>query len=264
MAFCAPPQLIPSDPPIFVTDDPGFESLVSSNMPDPDDLLSGLDALLNSPIGAIDDDLASLDTLDVLLAAATFTPGNWAAANIAPLLALYSTLGISGDALLAVLLGAIANTPAIPGVPPVPPDPGLDLETLCNECNEGEPSQVDINITELPGGENWPQPGTPGGGDCLDPQPSGGYAPGPCPSQQSPAPPPPPSYRHQSHHRIRILHRITLQTRAVTAAMVAVDPATMAAMPAPASWAATLEHRRATWQRLQLPHRRAILWWSTR
>ena len=42
MAFCAPPQLIPDDPPIFDTEDPGFEALVGGDMQAPEISLTGL------------------------------------------------------------------------------------------------------------------------------------------------------------------------------------------------------------------------------
>jgi hypothetical protein len=192
MGFCSPPQLIPEDPPIFASEDPGFEALVGSNMPDPDDLLDGLDAILSGPIGAIDDDVAALATLDVLLAAASFTPGAWTAANVTPLLALYASLGLAGDVLLAGLLSAIANIPTLPTVPPIPPDPNLTLEDLCGECSGEDLNNVLINITEVPG--QAPPPIVQSGGDCLNPQAGGGYAPGPCPSQTQQPPPdqPPP------------------------------------------------------------------------
>ena len=192
MAFCAPPQLIADDPPIFTTEDPGFEALVGSDMPDPDTLLDGLDAILGIPIGAIDDDVAALSTLDVLLAAASFTPGAWTAANVTPLIALYASLGAAGDVLLTALLSAIANLPVIPTVPAIPPDPGLTVEDLCGACEEGNITTISINTIDLGPGQ---APGSPSaGGDCLNPQAGGGYAPGPCPSQNNPNPPdnPPP------------------------------------------------------------------------
>ena len=192
MPFCSPPQLIAEDPPIFAPEDPGFESFVGSQLPDPDAWLQGLDAILNTPIGSLAADLAALSTLDTLIAAATFTPGDWAAANITPLLTLYATLGVSGDSALGVILGLLANMPVIPGVPTIPPDPGFTLEIQCGPCS-GESGPITIiNITDLPGGEGSPPAPPTGGGDCLNKQPSGGYAPGPCPSQGPPADAPPP------------------------------------------------------------------------
>lgn len=123
----------------------------------------------------------------MLLAAATFTPGAWAAANITPLIALYASLGAAGDVLLSGLLAAIANLPVIPTVPQIPPDPGLTLEELCAQCAPQVYQTTIINITEVEG--QTPPPIQQGGGNCLNPQPGGGYAPGPCPSQ-NPQPPP--------------------------------------------------------------------------
>jgi hypothetical protein len=191
MAFCPPPALIPSDPPLFAASDPGFGNTASGDLGDIDGFFSALDALLNLPLGAIDADLAALSTLDGLLAAAAYTPGAWLATSVAPLIAEYATLTLAGDAMQGVVMALLAAQAVVPEPPIPPPNPGMTLQDLCGNCNEGGTTIVEVMPDTLPGYNIGFDQGTPGGGNCLNPQAGGGYAPGPCPSETAPAPQPP-------------------------------------------------------------------------
>lgn len=186
--LCPQPKLISTDPPLFSPEDPGFEAAVSHDMPDPGELLSALDSILEAPLGAISNDLSALTTLDELLAAASFTRGAFDAAVIAPLLALYGTWTATGDALTAALAGAIAAAPGQLSPPSAPAEPEITADTLCGPCQPTYPQGSEVIIIPIESAPSTP-PGAPSGGaPCLNPTASGGYAPGPCPSQTTPEP----------------------------------------------------------------------------
>jgi len=211
--FCPQPTLIDTTQPIFEPEDSGLEHLVHGDMGDPDALLSTLDFLLNTPLSAIANDISALDTLDALLATASFTKGAFDAAVINPLIVEYATASVSGDALVLSLLTSISNPPSVPPPPSIPAVPPLTVEILCGPCvsaggggGGGGTEVIPPPLVYCPGygyihgpcippdtppaPSNTPIP--PGNQGCLNPSPGGGFVPGPCPQEPPPPPESPP------------------------------------------------------------------------
>lgn len=212
---CPLPQLLPTDGPSFPPEEPGLEGLVGQNLGDVETFFAGLDAILNLPLSSFSGDLATLQGLADLLSAASFTEGVYDAAVIAPLIAEYQALQVSGDALVLATLGQLAGGPSLPTVPEIPqePDPStIDIGVPSPGSGGGEvggipqppPSPgnncpgygfiqgpcvpIDAPPT-IPSQTPVPQPG----GNCLNPTPGGGYQPGPCPNEPQPQPEPAPA-----------------------------------------------------------------------
>src|SRR5271157_3539612 len=211
--FCPPPTLISTSEPIFEPEDPGFEAIVGNGLGNSDAFLSGLDAILAGPLGAIANDISALSTLDTLMAAASFVKGAFDATVIAPLIAEYATLSVAGDALMAALAAGLTSAPPIPSPPHIPSEPPLTVEILCGPCVSsvgggagGGGGVAPPPVTYCPGygyitgtciPSNTPpnippSPIPPGDQGCLNPSPGGGFVPGPCPQQPQPPPEPPP------------------------------------------------------------------------
>ena len=214
MGFCNPPALISTDAPIFDPEHPGFEDHVGQELGDIAGFFDGLDAILAGPLGSLSDDMAVLQALGDVLDLARFSKGVYDAAVIAPLLAEFAALQVSGDAMVLATLAQIAGGPAVPTAPDIPqqPDPGTITVGTSSpgtgggggggvEPTPGEPGNhcpgygfiqgpcvpIDAAPT-LPG----PTPTPTGPGDCLNPTPGGGFAPGPCPVEPGPQPQPAP------------------------------------------------------------------------